>query len=543
MPARRASRRWSVSAQLLALQLVVLVGVLGGVLYLSVGQSLRIFEEQEGRRTLSAAETLAATPLVRALVATAGPSRPEALLTAVDSVRAVAGLTESALVDEAGTVVATNDPARIGTPAPAGMLAGDLSRAWTGTADLDARSVLLSRVPVLDDTGARIGQAVTVQDLPALPDRLQGALPDLAVTLAVFLTIGVGGSYLLSRRLKRQTLGMEPDEIASLVEHREALIDGVKEGVVAVDADGRLTAVNDAARALLGWRDVGEGQSLAAVDAPAAVRLALSPLGEDDVSDEVDVPLVVGERILVVNRRPIRSRGRLVGTVTTLRDRTELTALQDALDASRTTTDLLRAQTHEFANQMHTVSGLLQADAADDALRYVSGVALTRSAMLDAVSEQIADPPLAALLVAKSTVATERRVRLALDEDAHLDAVPAALSHDLITVTGNLVDNAVDAVSGSEAAEVDVDIRDDGRFITVVVQDSGPGVGDTDPELLFQRGFSTKEATTPGGRGYGLSLTRRICRLRGGDVTVSEADDLGGAVFTAILPRDAETPR
>lgn len=537
MSVRRPRRRVSLAAQLLVLQLVVLIGALAGVLSLSLNQSLRTFEQEEGRRTLSAAETLAATPLVRTLVGTAGPTRPEALLAAVDSARAVAGLTESLLVDGAGTVVASSDPSRIGEAAPAGMLTGDLSRAWTGTDELDGRAALSSRVPVLDDAGERIGLAVAVRDLPAWPERLQDAVPDLLVTLAVFGTIGVGGSYLLSRRLKRQTLGMEPDEIAALAVHRKALIDGVKEGVVAVDADGRLSAVNDAARELLGWRDVREGQRLDETDAPAPVRLALAPGGADD-EEAVDVPLVVGDRILVVNRRPITARGRVVGAVTTLRDRTEFTALQDALDASRTTADLLRAQTHEFANQLHTVSGLIQAEATDEALRYVSGVALTRSAMLDAVAEQIDDAPLAALLIAKSTVATERHVRLALDEDALLGPVSAALSHDLITVAGNLVDNAIDAVSGREVAEVDVDVRDADGVVTVIVQDSGAGLGGTDPELLFQRGFSTKDAATPGGRGYGLALTRRICRLRGGDVAASEADGDGGAVFTAVLPRE-----
>ncbi|MFJ6651336.1 ATP-binding protein [Microbacterium sp. NPDC091313] len=540
---RRRPARWSVAAQLLVLQLVVLLGALGGVLWLSVGQSLRTFEAQEGRRTLSAAETLAATPLVRALASVDGVSRSEALLSAVESVRSVAGLTETALTDAAGTVIASSDPTRTGEPAPAGMLAGDLARAWTGTAELSGRQTLLSRVPVLDDDGALMGFATASRDLPAWPERLQDAVPDLLVTLAVFATIGVGGSYLLSRRLKRQTRGMEPGEITALVEHREALIDGVKEGVVAVDREQRLTALNDAARDLLGWHGVAEGQHLRDTPAPAAVLLALAPSLDAGDDDAVDVPLVVGERMLVVNRRPIRSRERIVGAVTTLRDRTELVALEDALDASRTTTDLLRAQAHEFANQMHTVSGLIQADAGEEALRYVSGIALTRSAMLDAVSEQIADAPLAALLIAKSTVATERRVRLALDEDAHLDPVSPALSHDLITVTGNLVDNALDAVAGRPDAEVDVDVRDADGVVTIVVQDSGPGLAGTAPELLFQRGFSTKQADAPGGRGYGLSLTQRICRLRGGDVSVADADDDGGAVFTAVLPREGEPAR
>ncbi|MBW1639451.1 GHKL domain-containing protein [Microbacterium resistens] len=531
----RGPVRLSLAAQLLVLQLVVLAGALSGVLYLSLGQSLRTFEEQESRRTLSTAESLAASPLLRALLpeADAGGAPPEALLVAAESARGVAGLSETAIVDAEGRVVASTDPTRSGKPAPPEMAGAEPDRSWTGTASLEAHPVLLSRAPVLDETGALIGVAVAVQDYPEWPERIRAAVPDLLVTLAVFGAIGVGGSYLLSRRLKRQTLGMEPGEIAELVEHREALIRGVKEGVVAVDADGRVSVLNEAARELLGWQSVREGQRLDQIDTDPAVRLALAPNAAEPGSD---APLVVADRLLVVNRRPIRARDRAVGTVTTLRDRTELLALEEALGASRTTTDLLRAQTHEFANQMHTVSGLLQTGEAEQALRYISGIALTRSAMVDAVTEQIADPPLAALLIAKSSVAAERRVSLLLDEDAQLGAVAPALSNDLITVVGNLIDNAFDAVSGQEAAEVDVDVRDEDGVITVTVQDSGPGFAGVDPELLIARGVSTKEAADPGGRGYGLALVRHVCRRNGGDVTGADTD---GAVFTATLLRRA----
>lgn len=531
-PAPR-QRRVSLAGQLLALQLLVLLGVLAGVLWLSVGQSLRSFEAQEGRRALSAAESLAATPLVRALLPDARAGEGSSLPAVIESVRSVSGLTEATLVDESGVVIASSDATLRGRPAPAEFMSGDPRRQWTGAATVADRQLLVARVPVFDDGSRRIGVAIAAREYPGWSDRLTAAAPDLVLSLTVCGVVGLSGSWLLSRRLKRQTLGMEPGEIAALVEHREALLHGVKEGVVAVDLAGRITVLNDAARDLLGWAAVPLG-------APAR-----DTAGDDDVADALvgdgplaDRTIVVGDRLLVANRRPITSRGRVIGTVTTLRDRTELFELEDQLGATRTATGLLRAQTHEFANQLHTVAGLIQLGETEEALRFVNGVSTDRSLLVDAVTERIADPPLAALLIAKSSVAGERGVALELDPDAALGPVDEDLSRDLITVAGNLIDNALDAVSGATEAMVSVDVQDDGARILVTVQDSGPGLATGDRDRIFEAGFSTKASDAAGGRGFGLSLTRYVCRRRGGDVDVTTVD---GAVFTAVLrrgPRD-----
>lgn len=527
----RASRqrRVSLAGQLLVLQLLVLLGVLAGVLWLSIGQSLQSFEALEGRRALSAAESLAATPLVRARLPEARPGEGAALPAVLESVRSVSGLTEATLVDDAGVVIASSDATLRGHPAPAEFVRGDARRQWTGTATVAGRQLLVARVPVFDDAGRRAGLAIAAREYPGWSDRLSAAAPDLALALTVCGVVGLSGSWLLSRRLKRQTLGMEPGEIAALVEHREALLHGVKEGVVAVDLAGRITVLNDAARELLGWAAVPLGAPARETAADDAVVDVL--LGPDDVADRT---VVVGDRLLVANRRPITSHGRVIGTVTTLRDRTELFELEDQLGATRTATGLLRAQTHEFANQLHTVAGLIQLGETDSALRFVNGVSTDRSLLVDAVTERIADPPLAALLIAKSSVAGERGVALDLDLDAGLGPVDEGLSRDLITVVGNLIDNALDAVSGTPDAMVGVDVQDDGVRVLITVQDTGPGVVAADPDRIFDQGFTTKTSEAVGGRGFGLTLTRYVCRRRGGDVAVTTVD---GAVFTATLRR------
>jgi sensor histidine kinase regulating citrate/malate metabolism len=227
----------------------------------------------------------------------------------------------------------------------------------------------------------------------------------------------------------------------------------------------------------------------------------------------------------------MRSHGQVIGSVTTLRDRTELSALESELGTSRATSDTLRAQTHEFANQLHTISGLLQLEEYDEVMRFVDGVRLSRSSLYEEVTSRIDDATVAALLIAKASLATERGVELRLHPGSRVGKVYGALARDLTTVVGNLVDNALDAVSAAEQQRVDVRVVDDDGVLTVTVSDTGPGVPDTD--AVFRQGWTTKAGSGDGGRGFGLALTRLVCRRRGGDVRVRNE---GGAVFTATLP-------
>ena len=211
----------------------------------------------------------------------------------------------------------------------------------------------------------------------------------------------------------------------------------------------------------------------------------------------------------------------------------ELIAVQRQLGATRNATDTLRAQTHEFDNQLHVISGLLQLHEYDEAHTFVAGLSKRRAEVDSAVAAHIEDPPLAALMVAKSSLAAESRVMLTISPATRCPRLAPDLSTDVTTIVGNLVDNALDAVANVADAAITVELTEDGTTITVTVSDSGPGVTPDAAERIFERGYSTKSAAVVGGRGIGLSMVRRICEQRGGTVGVSRAD---GAVFTVVLP-------
>ena len=330
-----------------------------------------------------------------------------------ESSRTKSGSTSVCIAGTDRVVLVSSDPTQVGdraTIGPSRVLAG---ASWTGTRDVAGHKVVVAQAPVYAErTGEVVGMVEIGRAVPSVWSRLGDVVPNLLVYLGVASVLGLGGSLLLSRRVKRQTLGMEPTEIAGLVEHREALVHGVKEGVIAIDEQQRVTVVNDSARQLLGLRVDCVGRPLDELDLDPELVEALTSRQPDP-----DRLVLVGDRVLALNRRPMRSHGQVIGSVTTLRDRTELSALERELGTSRATSDTLRAQTHEFANQLHTISGLLQLEEYDEVLRFVDGVRLSRSSLYDEVTSRIDDATVAALLIAKASLAAERGVELRLDPE------------------------------------------------------------------------------------------------------------------------------
>jgi sensor histidine kinase regulating citrate/malate metabolism len=380
--------------------------------------------------------------------------------------------------------------------------------------------------------GDHIGTVMVGERAPSVLQRLRGASSYLAIYLGIACVLGLLGSWLLARRIKRQTLGLEPREIAGLAEHREAMLYGLAEGVVALDPHLRVTLVNDVGRRLLDLPEDAVGKSLKELGIEGRLREVLA--GDDDARDAV---VVRRGRVLVMNRMSVLKDGRSLGSVTTLRDRTELAQLERELGSFRSSAELLRAQTHEFANQLHTISGLIQIGEYDEVVTYVGALNRYRESLDLTVTQRVHDTTVAALLMAKSSLAAERRVELRVSERTTLLRLDPALSADIATVLGNLVDNAVDAAAQSgtplSPAWVEVELRQDATSVEIVVRDSGPGIAPELAQEVFAHGFTTK-AAAEGERGIGLAMTRLICRRRGGEVAVTNLTE-GGAAFVARM--------
>ncbi|SRX82704.1 sensory histidine kinase [Rhodococcus jostii RHA1] [Mycolicibacterium parafortuitum] len=518
----------SLAAQFLVFQLVVVAVVLVAVAAVSVTQSEAEFREVRGQRMIAVAENMASTPIVRDRYQ--DPFAAQTLAPEVDRAVALSGASLAEILGPDGVVRASSDPSRIGTRVDLGASRADEGRAWFGDADVDGTHSLVGQVPILAINGDVLAIASVSEMYPSVWALLSGAGESLLVYLGLGAALGMVASWLLSRRIKRHTRGLEVAEIANLADHREALLHSIREGVIAVNDDGEITLLNDGAQDLLGVPGNAVGRRVDEVGIDPAVVSLLTSGADGQAAD--DTVIATRTRVLALSRRPATSQGRQIGTVTTMRDSTELAALQGQLSSHKSVTDTLRAQTHEFANQLHTISGLVQLGEYDAVRDLVGTLTRRRAEISDAVTQRIADPAVAALLIAKTSLAAESGVELRLDPASHLGALDQALATDVITLLGNLIDNAVDVSVGAAQARVTVRI-DDREGLTISVIDSGPGVPEHLREEIFARGVTSKPEV-PGGRGIGLALVRLVTAQQGGTVEVGDAPG-GGARFSVQL--------
>ncbi|GAA2625796.1 ATP-binding protein [Paractinoplanes durhamensis] len=390
---------------------------------------------------------------------------------------------------------------------------GRVVETHVGTLGESVRTVVPVHAP--DGTVIALVSVGIITD--AINQRLLDRAPVVLIPTALALLLAAAVSWLLSRRLSRQTHGLGPAEMTRMYEYHDAVLHSVREGLIVVDRGGQVTLMNDSARRLLSLRPGETGVP------PAITRLLTAA---EPAEDE---PVLVGDRVLVANQRVIRSGGHTVGTVLTLRDHTELRELTGELDSVRGLTEALRSQAHEAANRLHTVLTMVELGRTDEAVRLATAELEIAQQLTDQVMGAVSEPALAALLLGKSAQAAERGVQLIVDDGSHIDETALA-SRDLLTVVGNLVDNALEAVTGTPLPRtVTVLLVANNGEVRVKVSDTGPGM--TDEAAAFRRGWTTKER----GRGVGLSLVRQVIERYGGEHSVAPAPG-GGTVITVRLP-------
>ncbi|MGW7050385.1 sensor histidine kinase [Streptomyces sp. NPDC054887] len=524
---RRLRLGWPqrVFSQVLLMQLAIATGVTVLATGLFLAPLSAQLDQEAMRRALAIAQTTAARPQLADAVtgsrpAAAGPAQTEA-----ERIRRSTGAEYVVIMDDRGVRWSHTDPRQIGrivSTDPSEALAGrEVMEIDEGTLGRSARG----KVPLRDADGEIVGAVSVGIEYDSVRARLLAAIPGLLAYAGGALAVGAVAAYLISRRLQRQTHDLAFSDISALLAEREAMLHGIREGVVALDARGRIRLMNDEAQRLLGLGTEATGRPLDEVLGQGRTADVLAGRVTGD-----DLLTVRGHRVLVTNRMPTDDGG----AVATLRDRTELERLGRELDSTRGLIDALRAQDHEHANRMHTLLGLLELGMHEEAVRFVTEVAGVHRATAEQITEKIHDPMLAALLVGKATVAAERGVALRLSGATLL---PDRLvdPRGLVTVVGNLVDNALDASAGSQDAVVEVELRARGRTVVLRVTDSGPGVPAEQHELIFTEGWSTKELPAHGKRGLGLAMVRRLAERQGGSARVG-AGSRGGAEFTVVLP-------
>ena len=524
----------TIRAQLLVLIAILLAVILAmqGV-YLNLSKA-NLLSEQIGKRALSVAKTVAVIPELIEAFELENPS--EIIQPMAEKIRKETGA--------AYVVVGNRDEIRYSHPVPerlGGRMMGDdnepaliegLSYVSLATGTLG--EAMRGKTPIRNHADEIIG-VVSVGFMQEKVSQDVGRLLYVGwLMIAGSVLLGLTGAVWLSAHFKRLILGLEPKEIASLVNEKEAILQSIHEGIVAVNKEGQITLLNQSAKRTLGIKDEQDCLGLPVNQLLPTTRLQdVLTQGEK----QFDRELWVGDVPVIVNRIPIfNAKGEIEGAVSTFRSQKEIRELYNALKRVSADADILREQAHEFSNRLYTISGLLQLDQVDEALSLIHQDGRSEQDEVKFVLQHLKNPVLGAMLLSKMNNAKLKNITLELDCNS---SFTVDLNHQgldaLMKIMSNLIDNAFDAALERDdvAPKVRVFFTDLGQHVLIEVEDSGYGISPDQLEIITQQGYSTKQ---DGHQGIGLALIQRYANHYSGNLYLEEGE-LGGACFVVTLDK------
>jgi sensor histidine kinase regulating citrate/malate metabolism len=344
------------------------------------------------------------------------------------------------------------------------------------------------------------------------------------------LFLGLIGSNFLAINIKKAMFGLEPFEISKLLNERDAVLESVKEGILAVDGHGRLVLINSEARRLLGWKKTVKKQDKILQLPGFRLREALLK-GEPVYDQEHNIQMTQ----IMSNTIPIKDKeGKVSGAIISFRDMTEIRKVAQEFMGVMRFIDTLRAQNHEYLNKLHTISGLIQLGEQQKALDFISKSSRSQRTFISFISERIKDPTVAAVLLGKMGRARELGIKLRIDPESSLGELKHLEGTTLVTIIGNLVDNAMEAVLKDPAGrkEIELSILDEFDGITITVKDSGPGIPLELKDRIFERGFTTGGESN---RGLGLYIIKSLLDSLNGEIDL-ESNEKGSTEFSVYIP-------
>jgi two-component system CitB family sensor kinase len=504
--------------------IVILAGILGFYLAFTAVRSVQ--DIQYGKRALAIANATAAIPEVASLLVNGDPTQQLAAIG--ESVRKSTGATYVVIADKNGIRRSHPNPIMIGNRLD-GQLFALQGKSYTTINNGSLGRSANGKTPIYDINHQIVGMV----SAGILQSTFAGENSYLKQVFWVYgmgiMLLGFLISEILARKLKGRRLTLELEEITTKFQERDAMLHGIKEGVITLSSHRKITLINDEAKRLLGVESSALGKQIEVIIPPGR----LLDLLRGDILPGDDEIVLTDDFSLKISRRSVRQMGRDIGSVITLRDRTEHIGLMRELDSVKNLTDALRAQQHEYANRMHTLNGLLELKRYDEASDYLGEISLTDAILAESLSNTLANPTVTALLIAKVVIARERGLDLDIDAAISIDDL-AIDQNALITVVGNLLDNAIDAATGSPKGQVEISFTSGpAGNKTIRVHDSGAGLPQINPHVVFEDGYSTKTPRAEGHRGLGLAIVERLVKQVRGEIA---GFNESGATFLVVIP-------
>ncbi|QEK11409.1 sensor histidine kinase [Crassaminicella thermophila] len=342
------------------------------------------------------------------------------------------------------------------------------------------------------------------------------------------ILLGVIGALMIARKIRASLLGLEPNEIVYLYRENKAMLDSISEGIIAIDAKGKITLVNDYAIKILNINNpcvVGEY----VLDVfPTSRLLEVLKTGESEYNEEQ----IINDTVILTNRVPIKDGEEIIGAMASFNDRTKIKRLAEEITGVRQIIHALRANTHEFMNKLHLILGLIELNEIDEVKKYIKSVAREQEQIRFFLMKKIKNPTISAIILGKLSRAKELKINMEIDENSYLEKYYKNIQNEtLVTIIGNLLDNAMEAIikKGKEG-EIFLRIEDVGETIEIEVVDNGIGIKKEDIKKIFKRGFTTKKEEG----GIGLYLVEKSIKQLAGEVFVDSKFKEGTSILVRI---------
>ncbi len=394
--------------------------------------------------------------------------------------------------------------------------------------------------PVFDNAGKVIGVTSVGYMLDSIDGTISGYQKSVMLVVIASLLFSMLVGLVISGHFKRILFGMEPEQIARLFEERLATLETVREGIIAIDQSGRITTFNRTAVESLGLpkNEALTGQDIREV-LPDSDMWGILENGQPETDKEV----LINGQSLIVNRLPVQVSGQITGVVSSFRPKGELELLTRKLSHIEQYAETLRSQSHEYTNKLHTIAGLIQIDAKEDALELIGQESRGVQELVHLLVEAVPDPVLAGCILGKFNRARELGLELVVDSESHMSDIPEKLPREqLVSMLGNLLDNAFDATrlhrkkNKAIGQSIKLTMSDYGNDLIFEIDDQGEGILEINRHRIFEKGVTTK---LDKGHGYGLYLVAEIIKGLGGQISVDPVET-GGTRVIVYLPKNLE---
>lgn len=511
--------------------LILLMGGIFDITFKNIMESN--LKHEKGTKALAVAQSISNMPEIQKAFSSADPA--VIIQPLAEKIRQQVGAEFIVIGNRNEIRYSHPDPHRLGQK----MVGGDNDRVFKGESVISESTGTLGpslrgKAPIISD-GTVIG-VVSVGYLQTdIEKEVSKIRSKIFLVTMIILLGGLVAALLISLNIKRAIFGLEPKEIAWMYQEKYAILESIHEGIIAIDTNGRITVVNETAHKIL--------------NVPSDVLLRGKRI--DDVLEnthlyevvrtgqaEYDREFTVFGEVYLVNRIPIfNKKGEVIGAVASFRNKSELSNLMLELTHVKAYAEGLRAQTHEYSNRLYTLLGLIQLGSYKEAIDFISREVDVAQGFISFLMKEIPDPIIAGFILGKVSLASELKINFTIDRESSFRDVPAEISRDtLVTIIGNLVNNAFEAVRENEKEEktVSLFLTDLGKELIIEIEDNGKGIDNSLSEQIFQEGFSTKNRQS--NAGIGLSLVNEAIRGLGGYITYS-SNEGEGTIFTVVIPK------